>query len=110
GDPRHIVDIVGNVMAKIMTDTAQNNNQEIPSAKKSWLGETAEQYRIPFTPFTLPADSPINIQKVGNTYINQALTTPRAFNQAGAVTIKTVGNQAYKQIGVNPDESGRWAP
>lgn len=102
-DPRHIVDIAGNAIAQIMTDVNVHNTRDVPLAAKSDLGQRALKYQVQFPELPLPQDSPLNIQKQGNTYINQGLTTPRPFGQAAALRTKVVNGTTYVDLG-----GGRW--
>lgn len=101
-DPRHIVDIAGNNIGQIMTDVYRHNSVDIPAARQSDLQQAADRYKIPFPKLDLPADSPIHIKRQGNSFINEGLTSPRPFGQAGGYPIKTIGDKTYIQRG------GKW--
>ncbi len=97
-DPRHVVDIAGNLLTDYLNNVKTFNERTIPAYSKGALGSGADKYKVDFDPakMGLPADSPIRLEQTpGGYWINKGLSEPRG-----------VGEATSLKGGKHPDFSG----
>lgn len=90
-DPRHVVDIAGNLVTEYANNVRNFNEKTIPYLATGPVGQRAYEAKVQWDPskIGLPPDSPIRIKQSPNgDYINEGLAQPRPIGQATSLSTR----------------------